>query len=323
MGFLESLRDRELRGLYKAIRLVENAELRLARGTGQNVRDDLEKAREILFADLQRRSPHSRDFADALVHLSMVQLKTGNVHQAMKAADRALELQDRYPPAMAARADALAAWDQLSDALTMLDGAIELRPSEKSFHLKRASVLEKSGRLPEAIQSLRRAEELDPSDIDVIDMLIEKDDAYRWTLRKAEVFLQTRRFDEAVAALDEVIVQGSRNIDVLLVKGRIMLEAERWEDASTVYDSALAIEPESYDANLGKARALRGSGQAEPSVKYYKEALRADVERKETWLEVGAVLESLERLEEAAKVYEQAVSLDPKDLSPPKATFAC
>ena len=100
MGFLESLRDRELRGLYKARRILESVDLRLAKGSGQDVDEDLDRVKDILFADLQRLSPHSRDFADALTLLSMVQLKVGNIDEAIRAADRALELQADHGPSL-------------------------------------------------------------------------------------------------------------------------------------------------------------------------------------------------------------------------------
>lgn len=315
MGFLESLRDRELRGLYRARKLIEGADLRLAQGQAEGVQADLDKAKDILFADLQRKSPHARDFADALVALARAQLRAGRPDDALKAADKALTLQEHYPPATVVRATVLTSKGAYPEAQALLEQAIELRPSDKSLHLEKARVLEAAGRSADAVLALKRAAEIDPSDMEVLEQLIAKDDRYQWTLRKAELFLGAKRYDEAVEALDAVAAQGQGNTDVLLVKGRILLEAARWDEAMAVYDAVLAIDPASYGGNLGRAQALKGRGELEASVRYYKEALRADVERRETWLEVGTVLEKLDRMEEAEKVYAKALALEPRDLA--------
>ncbi len=111
MGFLESLRDKELRGLYRAQKLIENADLHLANGRAKEASDALSKAEQILLTDGLQKSPHAGDFADALVNLSRVLSKAKEHDRAVKAADRSLKLEPGSLVAMLARADALAKKD--------------------------------------------------------------------------------------------------------------------------------------------------------------------------------------------------------------------
>lgn len=75
MGFLESLRDKELRGLYRARKLIENADLQAARGNVPEAMAELEKAKDLVSRDGIKESPHSKDYASVLVLMSGVFLK--------------------------------------------------------------------------------------------------------------------------------------------------------------------------------------------------------------------------------------------------------
>jgi hypothetical protein len=61
MGFLESLRDKELRGLYRARKLIENADLQLAAGTLKRRRPSSKGQGMSCRAKGLKESPHSKD----------------------------------------------------------------------------------------------------------------------------------------------------------------------------------------------------------------------------------------------------------------------
>ncbi len=118
MGFLESLRDRELRGLYRARKLIENADIHLAHGGSHEAGAELGKAKEILFKEGLPASSRSADFSSALVTLSGILLKADRPDEALEVADRALTLTPSAPPVMAAKARALAAKGSYPDAVS-------------------------------------------------------------------------------------------------------------------------------------------------------------------------------------------------------------
>ncbi len=311
MGFLESLRDRELRGLYKARKLIESADLHLANGRMPEAKSDLVKAQEILFTDVSKESPHSKDYTDILSTMSGIQLKAELYDDSIRSADKALTISPNAIVAITMKAKALAAKGAYPDAIALLDKAISLNNNDHMLFLEKGKILCKAGKQQEAVLSLKRAVDIDPSDIEQYDILRDIDDKSRWSIAKVEALLHLKRMDDAMNAIDDVLAQDARNTDVLLVKASILLGSMRLDDANKIYDTILEISPTISDANLGKARTLNALGDLDSSVKYYRESLRSDVERKEVWTEVGLVLEHLNRLEEAEKVYDKALELDP------------
>ncbi len=315
MGFLESLRDKELRGLYRARKLVESADLLIEKGHVQEALAEFETVKELVSREGIKESPHSKDYADLLIVLSGVMLKAKSYDDALATADKALTLNPSNPSAMSARARAFAVKGSPAEAITQMDRAIELKGNDKKLLFDKAKVLEQSGDKEQAAAVLKKVVEMDPSDIETYDALIALDDQKRWTMAKAEALLRSKRYDDSLKALDDVLSHDPKNLDVMLVKAKILMEERCFDEASAIYDMVLDIEPTSFSANIGKAQVLRSAGELEASVKFYKEALRADVERKETWNEVGPLLEQLKRFEEAEMVYTHALKLDPDYLS--------
>ena len=314
MGFLESLRDKELRGLYRARKLIENADLQAARGNVPEAMAELEKAKDLVSRDGIKESPHSKDYANVLVLMSGVFLKLQSLEDALKAADKALTLAPADPMALAAGREPLSRQRQHSEASAVMDKALELKGNDRKLLFDKAKVLEEAGKKEEAVATYVKVVEMEPSDIETYDVLIALDDRLKWSVAKAEALLRAKRTDDSLKALEDILSQDPDNVDVMLVKARILMERDDLESASEIYDRALIVQPGSFSANLGKAQVLRASDNKEEAVKYYKEALKADLQRKETWTEVGPLLEELKRLEEAEKVYEHALEIDPRYL---------
>ena len=137
MGFLESLRDRELRGLYKARKLIESADLHLANGRMPEAKSDLVKAQEILFTDVSKESPHSKDYTDILSTMSGIQLKAELYDDSIRSADKALTISPNAIVAITMKAKALAAKGAYPDAIALLDKAISLNNNDHMLFLER------------------------------------------------------------------------------------------------------------------------------------------------------------------------------------------
>ena len=89
MGFLESLRDKELRGLYRARKLIENADLQLAQGHVPAAKAELGRAMEVMSREGLKDSPRSKEFADALVVMSGIFIKAQCPQDPLSAAEKA------------------------------------------------------------------------------------------------------------------------------------------------------------------------------------------------------------------------------------------
>ncbi len=86
----------------------------------------------------------------------------GNLFQASRDINKALELDPDFPKAYVDRAVIEIKTNQLEAAMSDLDRAISLDPTLKEAYLNRATILMEFGRLDDAVADLSRVLELDP-----------------------------------------------------------------------------------------------------------------------------------------------------------------
>ena len=132
--------------------LLQNAERK--RGIG-----DLRGAK----SDAQRAVAAEPGRIEGWIVKSEIESQLGEYDQAAASAGKALEIDERDPRALRARAYALMSNGNLEEALALIVRAVELDPENGTGHLYRAMILEKLGRPDEAIASYREAARLDPA----------------------------------------------------------------------------------------------------------------------------------------------------------------
>jgi DNA-binding winged helix-turn-helix (wHTH) protein/TolB-like protein/Tfp pilus assembly protein PilF len=182
--------------------------------------------------------------------------------QAKKAAERALELDERLAEAHAALAFIKAAYDwDWPGAEGEYRRAIELNPNDETAHQWYAEYLSGQGRHEEAIAEIRRAEEINP-----VSLIINAVEA--WVLYHA------RQYDQAIAQAQKVVEMDPHFAEVYEY-------LKRCYDQKGMYKEAIAARQmrrrlEGLDAE--ETQALREAAAATSARVYWQKRLEQDAE---------------------------------------------
>ncbi|MGR8920491.1 MAG: tetratricopeptide repeat protein [Gammaproteobacteria bacterium] len=134
-------------------------------------------------------------------------------------------------------------------------------------------------------------------------------------LRKALALALMERVDEAVAFLDEVVVENEKQgYDLARAKGEILTERERYEEAMATYDAALA--DDGYDTELLYTRAMLAErmGRVDILEADLLRIIEREPDNAQALNALGYTLaDRTERYEEALGYIERALALSPED----------
>jgi tetratricopeptide (TPR) repeat protein len=143
----------------------------------------------------------------------------------------------------------LAMIDRPSEALSALDGALEINPHYVEAHLNRAILLNQLGRTAEAESAMKRASDLGGADDTGFPAVVAN--------RLANAHAALGHDYRAAGALAEAIEQYRRALalrpafeDIRLALGRALVEAGRHPEASQELDEVLRSRPNWLDAML-------------------------------------------------------------------------
>jgi tetratricopeptide (TPR) repeat protein len=167
-------------------------------------RDDFKSADEAL-----QKFP---DKNSVWYHLALANLQKlrGDVAGARTALQRAVALDARSPEARAAMARFHATQNNPTQALADHKAAAELAPLRSPVRLGYISYLAQSGAVAEAVAVLK-------------DMTQKAPDYLPAWRALAQIAMQERRFDEAMAQLQNVLRQDGTDVDAVILRARILL----------------------------------------------------------------------------------------------------
>jgi tetratricopeptide (TPR) repeat protein len=210
--------------------------------------------------------------------------RNGSKEEAVKAYDKAIELDPRYGWAWGGKATALSILGRYNESLEAYDKAIETWPANDTERISQLWVfkgvtLNSTGRQEDAFKAFEKALQIFPQNTD----------ALMW---KGEALENQGKYREAVEAYDIAIDAAppipAAKASALTSKGDALMGLGSYQEAYDAYDEAAEISSNSTDdtEKLYLAAALRGEGDA---------------------------LEALGRHEEAIAVYDDAIDAHPKN----------
>ena len=164
-------------------------------------------------------------FTEAHCELSRAYFEVDNLEAAKNAAERALELRHEYPPARKLL-DVIICYRYLEDkqydaAIEAFTNTINKYPDFIAAHCGLAQVYLQQGNLPEAEISVKKALEHDP---DYPRACALRDNIKQAYYDRGCNHLDNQRYNEAIAAFNEVIDRDSSFIDAHCQRGRAYLE---------------------------------------------------------------------------------------------------
>lgn len=183
-------------------------------------------------------------------------------------------------------------------AITLIDKAISINPSEPMFHSNLGNALEEQGKLAEAAIAYRQALRLNPDFADAcynLGILLGKQG----------------ELDEAIACYRRVLSLNPDFAGAHNNLGNVLRERSRLDEATACYRQALRINPNFADAHNNLGNALKEQGRLDEAIGCYHQALRVNPNLADACNNLGMALGEQGRLDEAASCYRQALRLNP------------
>ena len=120
------------------------------------------------------------------------------------------------------------------------------------------------------------------------------------------------KFEDALKAIEEVIVLTPNNGLAHSNRGNILKELHRHEEALESFDRAIGLLPEYAEAYSNKGNALQELHRFEESLSWYDKAIKLKPNYAEAYSNKGNALEWLRRHEEAMENFDKAISTNPQ-----------
>jgi tetratricopeptide (TPR) repeat protein len=127
----------------------------------------------------------------------------------------------------------------------------------------------------------------------------------------ANVFLELKQRDRAIAAFTKALTLKPDYLEALLELGRTLENDRRFEDAASCFTRALNLHPDSMPACLGLGRVLRATDQFEPAKHCFCLALRVDPSSVDASVGLGELYLARRNYAEAMRCLTSALALNP------------
>src|SRR5258708_10581053 len=128
---------------------------------------------------------------------------------------------------------------------------------------------------------------------------------------RANLFLQAKRYQEALANINQAIRLDPDDASNYNGKGLVFSELKRYEEALPAFEQAIQLNPYFTNAYMNKGFALYNLKRYEEALPTFERAIQLEPANAIAYNLKGLVLNNLIRYQEALAAYEQAIRLDP------------
>jgi len=140
------------------------------------------------------------------------------------------------------------------------------------------------------------------------------EEVYTHWINIAIAHVEARRYKEALAAYQQLILHGYKNADILYSKGNMLYRLEHYQEALETFQSAIDLDAEHADAYYGKGFALFSLDKYEESLVAFSDAISIDENYVAAYTGRGKALEALRHYRSALIAYEKVIYLDSDNL---------
>jgi protein O-GlcNAc transferase len=235
---------------------------------------------------------------DALHHLGIVFLQTGNFKAAADWIERSLAHTPRQPVALANLAFALVKLGHYRKAVHACNKALQLQPGSVASLVNRANAYLGLGEFASAEQDYLAALAADP-------------DNAEYVFNLANALFEHGAYERAAATFERALSLAPGMVEIPMNLGAAYMKLRRPEDALAQFDRVLATHPDSARAWSNRGNALNQMQKREDALASYRKAVELDPDLAETWSSLGITLRDLGRLDEAEASCRRVLELDP------------
>ncbi len=145
------------------------------------------------------------------------------------------------------------------------------------------------------------------------DLTAIRSDASDWIM-VAEHLSELNRYEEAISALERVLLLNPKDIASLFNKGVMLTYLGRHEQALATYEQALTLSLYPGESWFFKGFGLSNLERYDEALAAFDQSLALDSRHVDAWECRGLMLRRLGRAEEAMESYEHAIKLDPNNV---------
>ena len=249
----------------------------------------------------------------AALHMSSVQkgkeqwLDEGNqlynhahYQEALRAYERAIQLDPGFAEAHDARGDALFSLNRSQEALVAYERAIQLDPNYVTAYNGKSWTLWQLKRFEEALIVYEQAIRLDPSCASTYN-------------GEGNTLYDLDRYQEALMAYEQAIQLDPKLAYAYDGKGWALWQLKRYGEALEAFQLALVLNPHYASAYHGKGHVLYDLKRPHEAVASYERAMQLKPHLVEAYNDKASVLYEYQHYEEALAAYEQAIQLQPNN----------
>ena len=127
----------------------------------------------------------------------------------------------------------------------------------------------------------------------------------------ARLDTEERRFDEALASLEEALDEHEQDVAVMVELGIVYRRSHRYELAVEMYDRVLERYPDAYNIHFNRGIALRQMGDVDGAVRAYERSASLAPHYVPALSNLAEVYAELGRIDDALLAAERALAVDP------------
>lgn len=234
----------------------------------------------------------------ALLQETLALHQQGRLAEARAGYERILALQPHHADALHLLGVATLQGGDAATAVTLIDQAIALCPTNPEFHLNQAIALRAQGRLEAALDCHDRALVLNP-------------DLLNGHLGRAALQKALGRLDAAATSYERALALRPDLAEAHYNLGNLQLDLQRPEAAAASYERALALKPEFAQAQVNRGNALLQLSRHDAALACLDTALMLNPGLFEAHVIRGNILEAQQQLDAAITSYDHALALKP------------
>jgi tetratricopeptide (TPR) repeat protein len=231
-------------------------------------------------------------------HLGISLAEMGQLQEAMKHCQRALQIKPDYPGAHNTFGIALFKAGRLTEAIEHYEKALQINPNYADAHVNLGVALIQTNRPKEAIEHIKLALRLKPNFPEAYNNLgsaFEAMGLYQQAIEYYKVALQLKPdYPEAHTRIAGVLIQMGRP-----------------KEGMEHYRQALRLNPDFAEAHVNLGVALFNAGLLPEAIEHYEKALQIDPKHSDAHNDIGGALIQTDRPEEAIEHIKQALRLKP------------
>jgi tetratricopeptide (TPR) repeat protein len=235
---------------------------------------------------------------ETLVLLSAIQLRSGQLLNALATYDKILNIRPDAISILNNRGNLLATLNRVEEALASYETALAIKPDFVEALFNQGNTFKSLKRLDAALASYDKALAIRPDFAEALD-------------NRGNTLHELKRFDEALASYDRALTVRPDYVAALNNRGNILLQLGRYDEALTSYDRALVVRPNYVDALNNRGNILLKLTRFHEALASYDRALAVRPDHVEALNNRGNALQELKRFEEALNSYNRAIALRP------------